>query len=195
MVVEENQRRRGRRRGGAKHLARMDNTGVERPDRQSRDTQNAMLGVEQKDAELLHRQRSELRNEEPRRVHGGQNLRPGLATPGQAAPADLDGGHQLRGSRHPDPGDAPQIIGRGTRQSIEPADRGECGVREFERAGPRIAVSQHDRQQLVVSETGHPQPFQLLPWTVVRRDGFHISYLLPASCFPRPAPRAPVFGG
>jgi hypothetical protein len=70
-----------------------------------------------------------------------------------------------------------QIIRGGTRQPLEAADRAEHRVGELERAGPRIAVPEDDREQLVVAKAAGADALELLARPIVRRDHLHLVFL------------------
>jgi len=122
---------------------------------------------------MLDRKRAELRDEELRRVHGAEDLRTVPPRTDERAPAGLDRRHELGGAGPSDAGDAAQIIGRRPGESVQAAESSEYGVCEFQRAGARIAMAEHDREQLVVTQPGRPDALELLTRPIVRRYGLH----------------------
>lgn len=142
-----------------------------------------MLGVEEQQTEVLDRQGAELRHQELRGIDGGENLGTLAPGPHQRAPPGLDRRQKLRGPRAADPWNPPQFVGGRPRESMEPADGREDGVGEFERAGPRIAVTQDDREEFVVTEPGRADALELLTRAVMRRHRLHRRPLGPAGVY------------
>src|SRR5436190_1689285 len=70
---------------------------------------------------------------------------------------------------------AAEIVGSGAREPVQPPGDVEHGVRQLERAGPRPAVPEDNRQQLVVAEAGRADPLEFFTRPVVRRDDLHDS--------------------
>src|SRR4051812_40091050 len=179
MIVEQDDRRGAAARRLAEHFARMHDTGVERADREQRRAQDAALRVEQHDAEMLDGAVAELGQQQRGGVARRDDLRPVAAAADERAAPRFDRGDQLRGAGNADAGYLAEIVGRRAREAVQAVDRVEHRVREFEGASARRAVTEHDRQQLVVAERGDAGALQLLTRTIVRRDGLHrTSYLL-----------------
>jgi hypothetical protein len=132
-----------------------------------------MLGVEQQDAELLDGLRPELGDQEQGRVAGRQDLDAFAARTDEGAPANLHRGHQLRGTRVADAGQAAQLVGRAAGEAVHAADHSQDGVRQLEGTGLRTAVAKHDGQQFVVTQTAGAEAIQLLTRAIVRRNCLH----------------------
>ena len=109
-------RRRTSARRLAKDLARMDDAGVERPDRQHRRPEHAVLGVEQHDAEVLDRAVAELRQQHLRQDARGRDLQALAAAANQRAAPHFDGRDDLRGSRRADPRNWTKLVVPGARE-------------------------------------------------------------------------------
>ncbi len=103
-----------------------------------------------------------------------------VGRPLQRATPELDRGHQLRRSRHPHPGDAAELVDARPRQPVDAAERGEHRPREVQGAGVARAVTEHDRDELVIGERRGPEAAQLLARPVGRRQ-VHVSRILRAS--------------
>ena len=71
-----------------------------------------------------------------------------------------------------------QIAERGTGQRVQPAGRLEQMVGQRQRVAAARAAAEHERQQLVVAESGGAEPLQLLARAIVRGDIFHLYSLL-----------------
>ena len=126
MIVKQHDGRRAAERRFAEHVARLDDRRVQRADRHDRGAQDAMLRVEQHDAELLGRPRSE----------GRQQIRRPRRAGSEAASARSARGDSVRrpSSRAAticarlgatDAGDAREIVARRSRQAVQAAARGE----------------------------------------------------------------------
>ena len=139
-----------------------------------------MLGVEQQDAEVLDRLRTELRDQQLGCVAGREDLNAFAPRPDQRAAANLHGGDQLGSARGADAGEAAQLVGRAARQPVHPADHREDGVGQLEGAGVWTAVPEDDGEQFVVAQTASTDTIELLARPIVRRNCLHraISLLL-----------------
>jgi len=172
--VEEDDRRGARGRRGAKYFTRVDDAGVERADRNERRPQNAVLRVEQEDAEMLDGPRAELRHEHLGDVTRGADLHAFAPPAHQRATARLHRGNQLGRPRATDAGHAAKVVGRRAGQPMQSADGVEDRIRQVERAGPGHAMPEDDRKQLVVSQSRHSDALELLTRAIVRRNALHL---------------------
>ena len=154
MVVEQHDRRGGRR-GASRNTSRGWTTvRVERADRDDLDPDDAVLRVEHHDAELLDRARRRIAATDRRRVwRGVSQPRPfdrcratSVRRPSSTAASDL------RGARAADAGDAAQIADAAR---VSPCRPPACSSRRLASSSAsraRDAAAEHERQQLVVAE-------------------------------------------
>ena len=178
MIVEEHDC--GRSNGGclAKHLARMNHARVQRPDGHDRCPHDAVLGIEQQHAEVLDPSASELRNEKLGGVARLDDLRPLAPAANQRSPSRFYRGKQLRRTGAANSGNPPEFVGRCSCESMQPSDRGEDRVREFERAALRGPVTEHEREQFVVAKTRNADAFELFARSIVRLDALHATSIV-----------------
>src|SRR5262249_49245444 len=163
---KDHNRRRAAERRFAEHLARLDAGDVQAADRQHRGLEHAVFRVQQHDAELLHRARSELRHQVERGIPGRAELTARARAMRYRAPAELDGSKDRSRLRRADAWRTGELAAGGPGEAVETAARREEIVGDRQRAGMTKAAAQDRRQQLVVAEGGGAVTRELLARTI-----------------------------
>lgn len=171
--MKDHDRGRAANRRFPKHVTRLHDRAVQRPDRQHRRPHDPVLGVEQDDPELLHSARPEPGHQVRRRIFRPANLQPRARRERQRAPAQLERRHNLRGPGAADSGNPDEVVGRAPRQPVQPAVRGQQGVRDAQRIAATGSVAEDQRDQLVVAERRRPMVLELLARPIVGQQVFH----------------------
>ena len=171
--MEQDDARCTRGRGFAEHFPGVHDAAVERAHRQHGGADEAVLRVEEHDAELFNRARAELRQQVHRDLAGREELRAVGRLPDERAPAEFDGRQHLRRLGFADARDPPQFAAGAGRQPVNAAGGVEHEVGEREGACTPRSGAEHQRDQFVVAECRHAKPAQLLPGPVPRRRRLH----------------------
>jgi hypothetical protein len=128
-----------------------------------------MPGIEQHDAEVLHRPCPEPRQQERRQVARGDEERPFLVDPRQRPAAELHGRHDAGGAGEPEPRHLSQFVEACAREA--PWARPCAPARPWRapgRSGPG-ARADDEREQLLVAEGVGAEACQFLARPIVRR--------------------------
>ena len=134
-----------------------------------------MARIEEDDAELPHRARAVLRQQKSRHLMGGDELRPVRRCQLQRPAAELDACQQSRRQHRTDARARRELVSMYPRQAVHAAEGREQPIGDAQRARARGAVTNHNRQQLVVAERGCAGSFELFARSVVGRKVFHSS--------------------
>ena len=175
----------------------MHHRGVERTHRDDRDSDHAVLRVEDDDPEPLHGTGTILRQEVRRELSGATELGSLCRCPHQRAAPELDGRKDLCGACAPDTSHATKLPGTNTRQTMQAAGALYEPVRHLEHVDMTGPAPKDEREELVVAESGDAQPFEFLAGPIVRQNSFHrytqslMRRLLPFAC----AVAALIFSG
>src|SRR5439155_9899060 len=99
--------------------------------------------------------------------------------PARERPApELERREQLRRFRTADAGDSREIVAGRSRETVEAALRRQQTVRDRQCAATPPAAAQHERDELVVAESGRTMTQQLFARPIRRRQFLHLLYLL-----------------
>ena len=159
--------------GLPENLARMDDAGVERADREHGTPQDAVLGVEQQHAELFDAAIAELRQQVLGDDARARHLRARYRRLAYRPAAKLHRGENLRGPGRSDAADTGKVVERRARQAGDTAERRENAVGEIESARARPALTDNDRDELIVAERVRTAPRKLFTRSIVLGNGLH----------------------
>jgi hypothetical protein len=135
-----------------------------------------MAAVEHHDPELFDGAGAVLGQEVGGQLPRRPEPRALTAAPHQGSPSEFHGSQDLGRARATDAADPPELTRARAGQPVSAADVFDQTIREVQRVDGSCATSDDEGQQLVVAEPARSQSFELLAWSIVAADTFHLIY-------------------